>query len=41
MAEVPDVKTLAALPEERLMKLWQGLGYYSRARNLQAAAGRS
>ena len=38
MAEVPDVETLAALPEERLMKLWQGLGYYSRARNLQAAA---
>ena len=38
MAEVPDVHALAALPEERLMKLWQGLGYYSRARNLQAAA---
>lgn len=38
MAEVPDVAALAALPEERLMKLWQGLGYYSRARNLQAAA---
>ena len=38
MAEVPDVETLAALPEDRLMKLWQGLGYYSRARNLQAAA---
>ena len=29
---------LAALPEERLMKLWQGLGYYSRARNLKKAA---
>lgn len=38
MAEVPDVAALAALSEERLMKLWQGLGYYSRARNLQAAA---
>jgi A/G-specific adenine glycosylase len=38
MSEVPDVAALAALPEERLMKLWQGLGYYSRARNLQAAA---
>lgn len=38
MAEVPDVAALAAIPEERLMKLWQGLGYYSRARNLQAAA---
>ena len=38
LAEAPDVMTLAALPEERLMKLWQGLGYYSRARNLQKAA---
>ena len=38
MDEVPDVAALAALPEERLMKLWQGLGYYNRARNLQAAA---
>ena len=38
MAEVPDVESLANLPEERLMKLWQGLGYYSRARNLQSAA---
>ena len=28
----------AAAPEERLMKLWEGLGYYSRARNLQKAA---
>ncbi len=34
----PDVAALAALPEEKLMKLWEGLGYYSRARNLQAAA---
>ncbi len=38
LAEVPDVAALAALPEDRLMKLWQGLGYYSRARNLQSAA---
>ena len=38
LEEAPDVATLAALPEERLMKLWQGLGYYSRARNLQKAA---
>ena len=38
MEEVPDVEALANLPEERLMKLWQGLGYYNRARNLQAAA---
>ncbi len=34
----PDVAALAALPQDRLMKLWQGLGYYSRARNLQKAA---
>ena len=34
----PTVEALAELPEERLMKLWQGLGYYSRARNLQKAA---
>ena len=34
----PDVAALAGLPQERLMKLWQGLGYYSRARNLQKAA---
>lgn len=34
----PDVRALAELPEEKLMKLWEGLGYYSRARNLQKAA---
>lgn len=34
----PTVADLAALPEEQLLKLWQGLGYYSRARNLQKAA---
>lgn len=34
----PTVADLAALPEEQLMKLWQGLGYYSRARNLHKAA---
>ena len=34
----PTVEDLAALPEDALMKLWQGLGYYSRARNLQKAA---
>ena len=34
----PTVKALAELPEDRLMKLWEGLGYYSRARNLQKAA---
>ena len=34
----PTVADLAALPEDQLMKLWQGLGYYSRVRNLQKAA---
>lgn len=34
----PDVRALAEIPEEKLMKLWEGLGYYSRARNLQRAA---
>ena len=36
--ELPDVRHLAECPSERLMKLWEGLGYYSRARNLQKAA---
>lgn len=34
----PTIQDLAAAPEEKLMKLWEGLGYYSRARNLQKAA---
>ena len=34
----PDVRTLAAAEEDEVMKYWQGLGYYSRARNLHAAA---
>ena len=38
LAELPDVQTLADVPEDRLMKLWEGLGYYSRARNLKRAA---
>ena len=38
MEELPDVSALAAVSEERLLKLWEGLGYYSRARNLQRAA---
>ncbi len=36
--EIPDVETLAYISEERLLKLWEGLGYYNRARNLQKAA---
>ncbi len=38
LAELPDVAALAAVDEARLLKLWEGLGYYRRARNLQAAA---
>ena len=38
IAEVPDIASLAALEEDRLMKLWEGLGYYSRARNMQKTA---
>jgi A/G-specific adenine glycosylase len=34
----PDLPSLAAAPEEEVLKLWQGLGYYSRARNMLAAA---
>ena len=34
----PTVEALASAPEDQLMKLWEGLGYYSRARNLQRAA---
>ena len=36
--ELPDVAALAAAPEERIVKLWEGLGYYSRVRNMQKAA---
>ena len=39
ISELPDVNALARVPEDRLMKLWEGLGYYSRARNLHKAAG--
>lgn len=35
----PDIKLLAGAPIDEVMKLWQGLGYYSRARNLHEAAG--
>ncbi|MDO5411029.1 MAG: A/G-specific adenine glycosylase [Lachnospiraceae bacterium] len=38
LAQLPDIGALAAVEEEELMKLWQGLGYYNRARNLKAAA---
>lgn len=38
LAAAPTVEALAALEEDALLKLWQGLGYYNRARNLQRAA---
>jgi A/G-specific adenine glycosylase len=38
MSALPDVAALAAAPEEKLMKLWEGLGYYNRVRNMQKAA---
>lgn len=38
MEAFPDLATLAAAGEDQVMALWQGLGYYSRARNLQKAA---
>lgn len=38
MKELPDIESLAAAKEEVLLKLWEGLGYYNRVRNLQAAA---
>jgi A/G-specific adenine glycosylase len=36
--EVPDIGTLAAIDDDRLLRLWEGLGYYSRARNLKKCA---
>ena len=38
VGELPDVESLAQVSEDRLMKLWEGLGYYNRARNLKKAA---
>ena len=38
LERLPEIRDLAAVPEDELMKLWQGLGYYNRARNLKRAA---
>ena len=38
MKELPTISSLADVSEDRLLKLWQGLGYYNRARNLKRAA---
>lgn len=38
MKELPDIESLATAPKEKVLKLWEGLGYYSRARNLMKGA---
>jgi A/G-specific adenine glycosylase len=38
LAHFPDVESLASAPQEGVLRLWSGLGYYSRARNLQKSA---
>lgn len=38
LSELPTIRALAACPPDRLTKLWEGLGYYSRVWNLQKAA---
>ncbi len=38
MKELPTIQSLAECQEERLLKLWEGLGYYNRVRNMQIAA---
>jgi A/G-specific adenine glycosylase len=38
LARFPDVRALAEAPQDEVLRLWAGLGYYNRARNLQKAA---
>src|SRR5690242_20599479 len=38
LAKFPTISDLSRAPEQEVLRAWQGLGYYSRARNLQAAA---
>ncbi len=38
IGELPNVQALSEVDDDRLLKLWEGLGYYSRARNLKRAA---
>ena len=38
IANAPDIRALAKMEEDKLVKLWEGLGYYNRVRNLQKAA---
>lgn len=39
LTRFPDVSSLAAAPEQEVLKAWEGLGYYSRARNILKTAG--
>ena len=39
LAALPTIEALAQVEEDELLKLWEGLGYYNRARNLKKAAG--
>ena len=38
ISTLPSIEDLATIPEDTLLKLWEGLGYYSRVRNMQKAA---
>ena len=38
LKELPDIASLAAVEEEKLLKLWEGLGYYNRAKNMKKSA---
>ena len=38
LSALPAVRDLAEVPEDQLLKLWEGLGYYNRVRNMQKAA---
>ncbi len=38
LEEIPTIRDLADIDDEKLMKLWQGLGYYSRVKNMKKAA---
>ena len=38
LEELPTIEALANVEEDRLLKLWEGLGYYNRAKNLKKAA---
>ena len=38
ISNMPDISSLAKVEDDQLLKLWEGLGYYNRARNLKKAA---